>query len=595
MNRPSAKFFNAVRTVPLRISQKILSRFSNRQFLFLAAIIIALWAGLTAVLLKTLVHYLQVGIQQISLTYHWIYFVAPVVGITITVLFMRYIIRSPVKTGTWHVLLAIAKKSSVIERKETYSHAISSAITVGMGGSVGLESPIVQTGSAIGSTFASFFPMSYRDRTLMLACGAAAGIAAAFNAPITGVLFALEVLLVDVSVSSFIPLLIAGAVGALCSKIILKEDIVLSFTQVREFDYNNVPFYMLLGILCGVVSVFYVRSLIKTQTVLEKYLPGTFTRMVAGGVLLGALIFLFPSLFGDGYTTIKNLAEQSPEKLFENSWIGAVEDRQFMLIMTVFVLSLVKVFAVGLTLGSGGNGGNFAPSLFVGACLGFAFASFLVMAGFDHVTVANFTLVGMAGVLTGVFHSPLTAIFLIAEVTGGYGLMIPLMIVSALSSGASRFLKQKSLDETILRKKVKNFSFDKDTQLLSHLSMKDFIEKDFTTVPLNSTLRKLVDVIARSKRNIFPIVDSDGKLVGMIALEDIREMMFNTAVYDTVTVNQLMRPPQVTAEIGEEMASVMEKFDKTSLWNIPVLDNGKYIGFISKSNIFSTYRSRLKS
>lgn len=577
------------------LRQWIQERFTNRQFLFVAAIFIALWAGLTAVLLKIIVHYITVGIQALSENYSWIYLVTPVAGITLTVLFVRYVVRDKLRPGTWHVLLAIAKKSSVLDKKETYSYAVTSAITVGMGGSVGLESPIVQTGSAIGSTFASFFPMGYRDRTLMLACGAAAGIAAAFNAPITGVLFALEVLLVDISVSSFIPLLIAGAVGALCSKIILHEGIVLSFTMVKEFDYHNVPFYMLLGVLCGVVSVFYVRSLLKTQDILARYLPGTFMRMLVGGLLLGGLIFVFPPLFGDGYTTVSALADQRPGKLFETSFIGMVEDRQTLLIITVFILALVKVFAVGLTLGSGGNGGNFAPSLFVGACLGFAFSNFLIMAGFERVAVANFTLVGMAGMLTGVFHSPLTGIFLIAEATGGYGLMIPLMIVAALSSGASRFLKQQSLDETILQRNVKNFSFDKDTQLLSRLSMKDCIEKDFTSVPAGSSLRKLVAIIARSKRNIFPVVDENEQLLGVIALEDIRETMFNTAIYDEVSVNKLMRPPQVTATIDEEMASVMEKFDKSTVWNIPVLSEGKYVGFISKSNIFSMYRRRLKS
>lgn len=577
-----------------RISQKIIERFTNRQFLFLAAIFIAIWAGLTAVILKTLVHYLMVGIQALSVDYTWIYFVTPVIGIFLTVLFVRYVVRNPLRAGTWHVLLAIAKKSSFLDRKETYSYAVSSALTVGMGGSVGLESPIVQTGSAIGSTFASFFPMGYRDRTLMLACGAAAGIAAAFNAPITGVLFALEVLLVDINVSSFIPLLIAGAVGALCSKIILHEGIVLSFTMVKEFDYHNVPFYMLLGVLCGIVSVFYVRTLLRVQDILAKYLPGTFMRLLVGGLLLGGLIFVFPPLFGDGYLTVSALAKQDLSKLFDNSLMGPVGDRQGLVVITIFVLALVKVFAVGITLGSGGNGGNFAPSLFVGACLGFAFASSLVMAGFDKVTVANFTLVGMAGMLTGVFHSPLTAIFLIAEVTGGYGLMIPLMIVAALSSGASRFLKQQSLDETILKRNVKNFSFDKDTQLLSRLSMKDCIEKDFAPVPTGSKLRKLVDIIAHSKRNIFPVIDENEQLLGVIALEDIREIMFNTAAYDELSVNQLMRPPQVTATIDEEMASVMEKFDKTTVWNIPVLSEGRYVGFISKSNIFSRYRGRLK-
>jgi CIC family chloride channel protein len=574
--------------------QTILGKVTNRQFLVVAAILIGIWAGLTAVVLKIFVHYVTVGIHNISLSYHWIYLVTPVIGIFLTVIFFRYVIREKLQAGTSHVLFAIAKKSSKLDKKETYSYAVSSAVTVSMGGSVGLESPIVQTGAAIGSTFASFFPVGYRDRTLMLACGAAAGIAAAFNAPITGVLFAMEVLLVDISVSSFIPLLIAGAVGALCSRIILKEGILLSFSHVRDFDYHNVGFYMLLGVLCGLVAVYYVRALLFTQDVLAKYLPGTFFRLLVGGFLLGGLIWIFPSLFGDGYSTIMQLADQKPGSLFEDSFISRFEDRQLILIITVFILSLVKVFAVGLTLGSGGNGGNFAPSLFVGACLGFALSSVLLMAGFERVTVANFTLVGMAGVLTGVFHSPLTGIFLIAEATGGYELMIPLMIVAALSSGVARFLKQSSLDETVLKRKGGNFSFDKDTQLLARLSMTDCIEKDFATVMAKSTLRTLVDVIAHSKRNIFPVIDEDQKLLGVIVLEDIRETMFNTALYDTVTVNQLMRPPQITAVIDEEMSSVMEKFDKSTVWNIPVLDGGKYVGFISKSNIFSNYRKRLK-
>lgn len=572
----------------------IFTRFSNRQFLFLAAILIGIWAGLTAVLLKVVVHFLTVNIHKLSETYSWIYLVTPVIGILLTVLFVRYVIQEKLKPGTWAVLLAIAKKSSKIEKKDTYSQAVTSAITVGMGGSVGLESPIVQTGSAIGSTFAQYFPVSYRDRTLMLACGAAAGIAAAFNAPITGVLFALEVLLVDISVSSFIPLLIAGAVGALCSKIILKEGILLSFKHVTEFDYHNVPFYMLLGIVCGLVAVYYVKTLLLTQDFLTRYLKGTFVRVFIGGLLLGGLIWIFPSLFGDGYTTITALAEQEPGRLVENSFMSRFEDRQLILIVTIFVVSLVKVFAVGFTLGSGGNGGNFAPSLFIGACLGFALSSLLVMAGFHRVTVANFTMVGMAGVLTGVFHSPLTGIFLIAEATGGYELMIPLMIVAALSSGVAKFLKQPSLDETILKRQAADVSFDRDAQLISHLSTSDCIETDFAPILTKSTLRQLIDVIAHSKRNIFPVIDEEQKLLGVIVLEDIRETMFNTSLYDTVIVDKLMRPPVVKAFIDEDMASVMAKFDKSTVWNMPVLDHGKYVGFISKSNIFSNYRKRLK-
>lgn len=344
--------------------------------------------------------------------YNWIYFIAPTIGIVSTSLFIQLFLNGNLLRGTSHVLMAIAKKSSYFPRQEIFSHAITSALTVGLGGSAGIESPIVQTGSAIGSTFASIFPIGYRDRTLLLACGASAGIAAAFNAPIAGVLFALEVLLVDVSISAFIPLLIAGATGALCSKIILAEGILLSFKNISNFNYHNVPYYILLGIACGLVSVFYLRGFTKTETVFTKIFHSDAVKVVVGCTLLGGLIMLFPALFGEGYRSIKSLAL---DQLFLGSpFQDFILQTPWGLGLAILLVGIIKVFAVSFTLNAGGNGGNFAPALFVGACLGFAFAFLLNTTGLTNLPTSNFCMVAMAGLLTGIFHSPLTGIFLIA-------------------------------------------------------------------------------------------------------------------------------------------------------------------------------------
>ncbi|MDZ4715829.1 MAG: chloride channel protein [Cytophagales bacterium] len=570
-------------------------KLSNRQFLMVGAIIVGLWAGLTAVLLKVSVHYLLESLASVAQDHPWIYFVSPTVGILFTYLFIRFLLNGDLAKGTSHVLLAIAKKSSFLPRKEVYAHVATSVMTVGMGGSAGLESPIVQTGSAIGATFASFFPVGYRDRTLLLACGAAAGIATAFNAPIAGVLFALEVLLVDISITAFVPLLIAGATGALCSKIILNEAILLSFKNLSDFDYHNLPYYILLGAACGLISVYYIRVTIRSDRFFKKVFKNDLARLLVGGALLGSLIYTFPALLGEGYVAIKSMALINPERLFLGSPLeGFFTQTQWVLALAILLIGFVKVFAVSFTLNAGGNGGNFAPSLFVGACLGFSFALLINLSGLTFLPPSHFCLVAMAGVLTGIFHSPLTAIFLIAEITGGYELIIPLMIVSALSTAMSRYMTD-SLDDAKLKEGAVSISIDKDAHVLSGLTLAGFIEKDFVSVRLHTDLRTLVEAVARSKRNIFPVLDLEDKLVGIITLEDIREIMFQTDLYDTTLVNQLMRKPVVTAELNEGMGSVMEKFDKTGVWNIPVLHEDKYVGFISKSRIFSNYRDRLKN
>ncbi|MEJ0055341.1 MAG: chloride channel protein [Bacteroidota bacterium] len=545
-------------------------------------------------MLKVAVHYVQLVLRNLAVDYSWIYIVSPAVGIILTLLFIKYALNGRLVRGTSHVILAIARKSSFLPRRETYSHVVTSALTVGFGGSAGLESPIVQTGSAIGSVFSSFFNMSYSDRTLLLACGAAAGIATAFNAPIAGVLFAIEVLLIDVSASAFIPLLIAGATGALCSKIILSEGILLSFRQITDFNYHNIPYYIVLGIICGLYSVFYIRMSGKIETIFQR-IASAFMRLAVGVVLLGLLVLSLPALFGEGYSSIIALASDQPALLFKGSvFATAFQSSPFILAFAILATGLMKVFAVSFTLNAGGNGGNFAPSLLAGACLGYSVSIISNLSGFTHLPTTNFCLVAMAGVLTGIFHSPLTAIFLIAEITGGYDLMIPLMIVSALSTGVSKFLSPHSLDEIKLFKQGGSFKPGKDNNILSQLSLENFIEKDFTSIRLGTTLRQLTNEIGHSSRNTFPVLDEHANLKGIVLLEDIRLIMFNTELYDSVIVDSLMHSPSVLINTGDDMHRVMEKFDTSGAWNIPVVNNGKYVGFISKSRVFSNYRERLK-
>ncbi len=574
---------------------RIFQRLSNRQFLIAGAIVVGLWTGLTAVVLKVSVHYLQELLKGIGSQHNWIYVVSPAVGILATILFTRFALSGELAKGTAHVMLAIARKSSFLPRKEVYSHFVTSALTVGLGGSTGLESPIVQTGSAIGSTFSSFFPIGYRDRTLLLACGAAAGIATAFNAPIAGVLFALEVLLININISAFIPLLIAGATGALCSKIILAEGILLSFRGIQEFNYHNIPYYTILGVLCGLVSAFYLKAFHRTEVMFKRMFKSVSARLIGGSAALGILILTFPALFGEGYGAIKLLAFSQPDQIF----LGSPLQDYFMqsslaLGLAVLMVSLVKVFAVSFTLNAGGNGGNFAPSLLVGACLGFSFSYLGNLTQWVNLPVSNFCVVAMAGVLTGIFHCPLTAIFLIAELTGGYELIIPLMIVSALSTAIAKYIDPHSMDQGKIFRSAEPITFGRDTHILSELDMATFIEKDFIPVAAGSTLRELTQAITKSRRNIFPVVNTQGELMGVVILEEIRDIMFDTVKYDSVTVDQLMHKPAIVADVRDNMNTVMEKFDTSGVWNIPILDGGKYVGFVSKSRIFSNYRDRLK-
>lgn len=570
---------------------------NEKQFLIFSSILVGMSAGIAAVILKTFVYFIRQYLIEgylLKIDFKYIYLVLPFLGIGITILIVKYLFKNQLNKGSASILFAIAKKSSFLPFHQMYSHVLTSAFTVGFGGSAGLESPIVSTGSAIGSNFARTYKLSYKERTLLLAAGAAGGIAGAFNAPIAGVLFALEVILVDISISAFIPLLIAAASGALLTKIILNESSLLFFKLRQPFDYHNVLFYILLGLLAGLISLYYVNFFDKIEKKFTK-MTSYFKKWFIGGICLATIYAFFPSLFGEGYESIKSLAELNTDELFKDSLLNSFIGDKWVLLLFITVAMLLKVFATGITLGSGGNGGNFAPSLFVGAYLGFIFSYFLQLIGFNDIPVINYTIVAMAGILSGVFHAPLTAIFLIAEITGGYELIIPLMIVSSISYIIVKYFHPESLDIRRLKEKGAIVSDNKDTSILSKIDTREMIETDFSTIHFKANLRDIVETIKHCKRNTFPVVKKNKKLLGIIYLDNIREEMFNADLYDKITAKEVMRKPSVVIDVNEDIFSIMKKFEESGQWNLPVVDAGIYIGFLSKSTILDKYRSQLLS
>jgi CIC family chloride channel protein len=580
-----------------KLIDKIHGYLNEKQFLIFSSILVGLTAGIAAVILKSFVHFIRTDVvegylntQELRLSF----ILLPMIGIGITLLIIKRFYKNVLNKGISIILQAIAKKSSFLPFHHMWAHIVTSGITVGFGGSVGLESPIVNTGAAIGSNYSRRYKLSYRERTLLLAAGAAGGIAGSFNAPIAGVLFALEVLLIDINLTAFIPLLIASASGALISKIILNESILLNFKLKQPFDYHNLPFYILLALLAAIVSLYYVNSFSLIERKVKK-IKSKFTRWLIGSIAIAVLLVIFPGLFGEGYEGIKLLSELKIEKYIESGLLKGLIEHKWQIALVLIASMLFKSIAAALTIGSGGNGGNFAPSLFVGAHLGFAFAFILQLLGFDSVPVVNFTLVAMAGVLSGVFHAPLTAIFLIAEITGGYELIIPLMLVSSISYVVVKYFHPDSIDVKKLKAKGTVISEDKDTSILGKIDITKLIETDFTIVHPIDNLGMIVENIKHSKRNIFPVVNDEQKLIGIITMSSIKEEMFNQDLYNVVTAKEIMYRPQFIVKHDEDIFSVMQKLEESGHWNLPVTENGKYKGFLSKSSILTEYREQLLS
>lgn len=569
-------------------------KLSPRQFLIVSSILVGLTSGLAAVGVKYLVHTIGELVSFYSGNYEEFFLFAlfPTIGILLTAFYVRYFLQGRLPKGNAEIVYAVAKKSSRISPEQTYSHMVTSALTVGFGGSVGLESPMVSSGAAIGSNYGITYGLGYKERTILLACGASAGIAAAFNSPIAGVLFAIEVLLADISAAAFIPLIISAASGALLSKIILKEGITLSFSLQQPFNYHNVPYYVLLGLVAGFISLYYARAFTWAESRMHE-MGNRWVRAATGGLLLFVILLLFPPLFGEGYHTIKQLAELKPAELFQNSILFSLSETNGVQLLLIAMLIFIKPFAAAITLGSGGNGGNFAPALFVGAYVGFVFAKLVNLTGFTHIPESNFTIVAMAGILSGIFYAPLTAIFLIAEITGGYELMIPLMIVSALSLTVTHLFEHLSMDSKKLSAMLRGSIETRDKFLLSKLDVAELVETNFSVVRPEHDLPALIKVIAQSNRNIFPVVDDHKKLIGVVHLDKIRSVIFGPEEKTATTVRDLMTTPDVVIQLNENLHQVLVKFEETRLWNLPVVDQGVYVGFLSKSSILTRYRNEL--
>lgn len=568
---------------------------SKKQFIFLSSVLIGFTAGMAAVILKTFVHFIYLAATYEKLSdFRYMYLLLPLIGLILTVFVVKRFLNNSLNKGLAQIHYAIAKRSSILPVNQTYDQVITSSITVGFGGSVGLEAPIVITGAALGSNYSRKYQLDPRERTLILACGIAAGIGAAFNAPIAGVLFALEVLLLDISISAFTPLIIAAATGALISKIVLNSQILLSFNLTEVFNYNNVPYYVFLGIFAGIISVYHSKMFLYIESKFPNKSIVSYKKAIFAGVILAVLIFVFPSLFGEGYQSIKFLANKTPENLLTNSYLEQFKSNPWFVLFFVGLLIFVKSIATALTIGGGGNGGNFAPSLFVGAYFGYFFSRLINLISTVNLPENNFTIVGMAGILSGIYHAPLTAIFLIAEITGGYTLMIPLMLVSSISYAVSKYLEPHSMDTKNIAEKGDILSSDRDKNVLSSMDISDFIDENYPALKPNMSLGDLVEIVTHSTKNCFPVLNQKSEFLGLVWLDDIREIMFKADIYDSVFVNEIMVKPKVTIQSDFPMDVVMRKFDESGVWLIPVLNDNLFVGFISKSSVFSDYRNKLK-
>jgi chloride channel protein, CIC family len=571
------------------------TKVSRAQYIMIIATVVGLISGLMAVLLKTLVHYMQYGLKEIHVS-RFAYLLFPVAGLVLTVLIIRFFFNGQIERGIAMVLRAIARRSSFIPFRDTYQHAITSSLTVGLGGSAGLEAPIVATGSAIGSNTARISDLNYRERTLLIGCGAAAGISAVFNAPVAGVIFAIEVLLTETIVSYFIPLIISSVIGVLCSKIILQETFLFNFVLREHFDYRNIPGYILLGIMAGFVSLYYAKAFKSSETKIHHWKINPYVKAIIAGLMLMGLFFIFPTLFGEGYDSVALLANGTAEKITDNTILFSSMDKDWSIVLFAGLIVFLKPVAAAITIGGGGNGGNFAPSVFTGSYLGFFLSRLINNTGWIKVPEGNFSLVGMAGVLSGVMYCPLSAIFLIAEITNGYELFIPLMLVSSISFFIVKSYEPFSMETKKLALEGQIFTHKKEQNILTAIRLDEMLQDKYDTISIDKKLRDLVELIKRSEKNIFATHDNKGRFAGIIELNDVKQKLFQPNLFDSISIRTLTKKPRAVLYETEDMFSVMEKFDDTQSWYLPVLNKErKFVGFISKTKVFNKYREILSS
>ncbi len=556
--------------------------------------LVGLLCGVAAVVLKSTVHWLHELVQRLiaSPVENLLLLLLPGVGILLTYLFVRFFVRDDIGHGVSKILLAISRHKGVIKLHNTYSSIVASSLTIGFGGSVGAEAPIVMTGAAIGSNVGKLFRLDNVTLNLMVGCGAAAGIAAIFKAPLAGIVFTLEVLMLDLTLSSIVPLLVSAVSATLLATFFSSNAALFHFVYTEPFVLTKTPYYVILGVATGLISVYFTHMAMATEARFHGIASGL-KRIFLGASMLGLLIYLFPPLYGEGYSSIQALFLGNTQQLFTHSPLAFVADNRWFMVLALLLLLLLKVFAMSATTGAGGVGGSFAPSLFVGGVAGYVVASVLNM-GFDAgVGEANFVLVGMAGAMAGVMHAPLLGIFLIAELTEGYALLIPLMITSIVAFITVSAFEKYSIYTKQLAARGELITHHKDKTVLTMIEVQNVIETDLTVVQPEDTLRQLVADVASSHRNIFPVVNPQGLLLGIVLLDSIRHVMFEAERYDSYRVRDFMTRVPAILTIDEPMNSVMKKFEESGAWNLPVVDQGRYVGFVSKSKIFSAYRDML--
>lgn len=569
-----------------------LKHIKERQFILILSFLIGIFSGLAAVILKNAIHYthhflekyLEIGGSN------YLYLGLPAIGIVLTIVWVSYIVKNKIGHGVSRILFSISKEKSQLKPHNMYSSIIASTFTIGFGGSVGAEAPVVLTGAAIGSNLARIFRLNYKQLTLMIGCGAAGAIAGIFKAPVAGLVFTLEVLMLGLSMASLIPLLISAVTAAVMAYFFMGNGAALyAFELKNPFVIGNIPWFVILGVTAGLLSLYFTRIMMTIEGWFDKLKKKKY-KVVVGAISLGLLIFLFPPLFGEGYTSLGLILSGHGDQLLDHSLFFGLKDKFIVLAGFLVLLLALKVFATSITNGAGGVGGIFAPALFMGGILGYLVAMLLNQFTFIEVSETNFALVGMAAFMSGVMHAPMTSIFLIAEITGGYGLFIPLIISSTISYLTIMYFEPHSIYTKRLAKRGELITHNKDRAALTLMTLINEVERDLITVKPDDTLRQLVKAISKSRRNIFPVINDENDLLGIVLLDDIREIMFNPEMYDNTRVQDLMTTPPDTIEMDDTVEIVMEKFESSGAWNLPVLNGGKYEGFLSKSKIYAAYR-----
>ena len=568
---------------------------SEKTKLLLLAVLVGLLCGCAAILLKTLIHWIQTGLTswfRVPLD-GMLLLLYPGVGMLLSLLFVRYLLKDDISHGVTKVLQAVSQNDSNIKAHNTWSSIAASSVTIGFGGSVGAEAPIVYSGAAIGSVVARKAGLSYKNMTMLLGCGAAAAIAGIFKAPLAGVLFTLEILLFNMSMNAILPLLLSSVTATVVTYLFMGTEVQFA-GSIEAFRMANIPFYLVLGVFCGFMSLYFIRVTLKVEDRMRRF-RSPYTRWALCALLLGVLIFLFPPLYGEGYNSLSLMLNNdtgSVPSIFGSS----LESSPWLFLLYFAAIMLFKVFATAFTNAGGGVGGTFGPTLVSGGLAGFVIARLINLSGLAVVPEANFVLVGMGGLMAGVMQAPMTAIFLIAEITGGYELLIPLIVTAAVSYGTIRGFERYSIYTKRIAAQGELLTHDNDQAVLTLLRTADLVERDFTPVRYDATLGDLVHLISTSRRNLFPVLDAQGRFQGVVTLDDVRSMMFDRSHYDTVKVYNVMKSAPAFVYMDEKMDSVMNKFESTQAWNLPVLDDeNKYLGFVSKSKIFSSYRDQLKA